>query len=84
MLFFGGLAYKFANTLARVFGLALLIGARAFWRRFRRVFRRASAITLQPGSVLATVRYCFDLLTVFRFCLLNKQLLESDTGFKIG
>ncbi len=82
--FFGRLAYKFANTFARSFGLALRFDARAIRRRFGRVFRRASAITLQPGSVLAPVRYYFVFLTVFRFCLLDNHLLMFDVQSWLG
>jgi hypothetical protein len=60
VVFFDRTTDNFADTFARGFAVVLLIGARAFRRRFRRRLRRLPVITLQPGSVSATVRYCFD------------------------
>jgi hypothetical protein len=71
VVFFGRLAYIFANTFARVFWLVRRFGARAIRRRFRQGLRRLFALLLRPGSVLATVRYYFDLLRVFAVCLLD-------------
>ena len=84
MVFFGRLAYKFANTLARGFAVVLLVGATVFRRRFRRYLQRLSALLLRRCSVLATVRYYFDLLMFFAVCLLNIYLLTFDTGYSLG
>ena len=71
MLFFGRTTDKKTDTFARGFGLAQLIGARAYRRVFRRCLRRLFALLLRPGSVFATVRYYFVFRMVFRFCLLD-------------
>jgi hypothetical protein len=79
VVFFGRTTDNFTNTFARVFGLVLRVGAAVFRRRLRRRLPRLFAHLLRPGSVSGVVRYCFVFLTVFVFCLLNKQLLKSDT-----
>jgi hypothetical protein len=71
VVFFGRTTNIFANTFARVFGFARPIGAGVFRGVFRRYLQRLPVITLQPGSVFATVRYYFDLLMFFAVCLLN-------------
>ena len=82
--FFGRTTDKFANTFARFFAVALLIGARAFRRVFRHGLQRLFALLLRQGSVFAGVRYYFDLLRLFAVCLLNIYLLMTDVRFLIG
>jgi len=84
VLFFGRLAYIFANTFARSFRLLLRFGAAVFRRQFRRGLRRLFAHLLRWGSVLATVRYCFDLLMLFAVCLLDNHLLMFDVQSWLG
>ena len=84
MLFFGRLADKKTDRLARGFELAQLIGARAYWRAFRRCLRRLFADLLRWGSDYALPRYCFVFLRLFVVCPLNIYLLMTDVRFQIG
>ena len=84
MVFFGRLAYKFANTLARGFGLARPIGATVFRRRFRHDLQRLFAHLLRQVSDYAAVRHCFVFLMLFAVCLLDIYLLMTDVRSWVG
>lgn len=71
VVFFGRLAYIFANTFAAVFAVVLRFGARAFRRVFRRYLQLVFTLLLRPGSDYAPPRYCLDLLMFFAVCPLN-------------